>query len=98
MGDNITKKEIQDAKTDTLKRLRRAEGQVRGVIGMVEDEVSCPEIFTQISAARSALRNAGLSVLKRHVEFCTSKALRSGQDEGRLLIDEMMSVLNRHGI
>jgi|GEM_PF-4650442 len=98
MGDNATEKGVRNMKTVTLNRLRRAEGQVRGIIGMVEDGASCPEILTQVSAARSALRNAGLCVLKRHVEFCISDALRSGEEEGRLLIDEMMSVLDRHGI
>lgn len=83
---------------DALKRLRRAEGQVRGVIRMVEDETYCVDILTQISAARSALRKAGLSILKRHVESCVSNAVRSGEDEGEALIDELMMVLDRHGI
>lgn len=83
---------------DALKRLRRAEGQVRGIIRMVEDENYCVDILTQISAARSALRKAGLSILKRHVESCVSNAVRSGEDEGDALIDELMMVLDRHGI
>lgn len=83
---------------DALKRLRRAEGQVRGVIRMVEEETYCVDILTQISAARSALRKAGLSILKRHVESCVSNAVRSGEDEGEALIDELMMVLDRHGI
>ena len=83
---------------DALKRLRRAEGQVRGIIRMVEDETYCVDILTQISAARSALRKAGLSILKRHVESCVSNAVRSGEDEGDALIDELMMVLDRHGI
>jgi DNA-binding FrmR family transcriptional regulator len=86
------------ANADALKRLRRAEGQIRGVIRMVEDEVYCPEILTQISAARSALRKAGLSILKRHVESCVSDAVRAGENEGHALIDEMITVLDRHGI
>lgn len=83
---------------DALKRLRRAEGQVRGIIRMVENENYCVDILTQISAARSALRKAGLSILKRHVESCVSNAVRSGEDEGDALIDELMMVLDRHGI
>lgn len=83
---------------DALKRLKRAEGQVRGIIRMVEEEVYCPEILTQIAAARSALRKAGLTVLKRHVESCVSDAVRAGEQEGAALIDEMMMILDRHGI
>ena len=80
-----------------LVRLKRAEGQVRGVIRMVEDEVYCPQILTQIAAARSALRKAGLEILKRHVQSCVSDAIRSEEDGGEALIDEMMMVLDRHG-
>lgn len=83
---------------DAMKRLKRAEGQVGGIIRMVESESYCPEILTQIAAARSALRKAGLSILKRHVESCVSDALRSGKEEGSALIDEMMMVLDRHGL
>jgi DNA-binding FrmR family transcriptional regulator len=83
---------------DALKRLKRAEGQVRGVIRMVENENYCPDILTQIAAARSALRKAGLSILKRHVESCVADAVRSGEEQGEALIDEMMMVLDRHGI
>lgn len=83
---------------DALRRLKRAEGQVRGILRMVEEEVYCPEILTQIAAARSALRKVGLSVLKRHVESCVSDAVRAGEQEGEALIDEMMMVLDRHGI
>ncbi|MCK5249154.1 MAG: metal-sensitive transcriptional regulator [Spirochaetaceae bacterium] len=83
---------------DAFKRLKRAEGQVRGIIRMVEDENYCPDILIQIAAARSALRKAGLSILKRHVESCVADAIRSEEDEGDALIDEIMMVLDRHGI
>ena len=83
---------------DAFKRLKRAEGQVRGIIRMVEDENYCPDILIQIAADRSALRKAGLSILKRHVESCVADAIRSEEDEGDALIDEIMMVLDRHGI
>ena len=95
---HIPKKGPDGVNTDALKRLKRAEGQVRGIIRMVEDENYCPDILTQIAAARSALRKAGLSILKRHVESCVADAIRSEEDEGDVLIDEMMMVLDRHGI
>jgi len=83
---------------DVLLRLKRAEGQIRGIIRMVEDEAYCPDILTQVAAARSALRKAGLSVLKRHVESCVADAVRSDEREGAALIDEMMTILDRHGV
>jgi len=83
---------------DALRRLKRAEGQIRGIIRMVEDEAYCPDILTQVAAARSALRKAGLSVLKRHVESCVADAVRSDEREGAALIDEMMTILDRHGV
>ncbi len=95
---HITKKGPDGVNADAFKRLKRAEGQVRGIIRMVEDENYCPDILTQIAAVRSALRKAGLSILKRHVESCVADAIRSEEDEGDALIDEMMMVLDRHGI
>ena len=95
---HITKKGPDGVNVDAFKRLKRAEGQVRGIIRMVEDENYCPDILTQIAAVRSALRKAGLSILKRHVESCVADAIRSEEDEGDALIDEMMMVLDRHGI
>jgi DNA-binding FrmR family transcriptional regulator len=95
---HIPKKGPGGVNADALRRLKRAEGQVRGIIRMVEDENYCPDILTQIAAARSALRKAGLSILKRHVESCVTDALRSGEEEGDALIEEMMMVLDRHGI
>lgn len=95
---HIQKKGPTGVNGDALKRLSRAEGQVRGIIRMVEEENYCPDILTQIAAARSALRKAGLSILKRHVESCVSDAIRSEGDKGSSLIDEMMMVLDRHGL
>jgi len=95
---HIPKKGPGGINDDAFRRLKRAEGQVRGILRMVESESYCPDILTQIAAARSALRKAGLSILKRHVESCVADAVRSGEDEGDALIEEMMMVLDRHGI
>ena len=95
---HATKKGPAGVNQDALRRLRRAEGQVRGIARMVEEEAYCPEILTQIAAVRSALRKVGLVILKRHVESCVSDAIRADKDGGESLIDEMMMVLDRHGI
>ncbi|MCG8453206.1 MAG: metal-sensitive transcriptional regulator [Spirochaetales bacterium] len=89
------KKGPEGVNQDALKRLKRAQGQVGGVIRMVEMEAYCPDILVQISAARAALQKASLSILRRHVESCVTDALRT--DDGLASIDELMRVIERHG-
>jgi DNA-binding FrmR family transcriptional regulator len=84
--------------TGELQRLRRIEGQVRGLLRMVEDERYCVEILTQLRAVRAALRRVEDSVLREHVEHCVTQAIRSGKAaEQRGKIDELVSVLGRFG-
>ncbi len=59
-----------DSKDSLLKRLHRAEGQVRGVAGMVEDDRYCIEILTQISAAQAALDKVAIELLREHARHC----------------------------
>ncbi len=76
--------------TGELQRLRRIEGQVRGLLRMVEDERYCVEILTQLRAVRAALRRVEDSVLREHVEHCVAQAIRSGKPaEQRGKIDEL---------
>ncbi len=84
------------AHTGELQRLRRIEGQVRGIIRMVEDERYCVDILTQLRAARAALRRVEDSVLRDHVEHCVAQAIRSGDPaEQRGKVDELLGVLGR---
>ena len=64
-----------------LNRLRRIEGQVRGLQGMVEDERYCPEILTQVAAVQASLRSAAEVLLQDHLRHCVTEALRSGKPE-----------------
>jgi DNA-binding FrmR family transcriptional regulator len=68
-------------KDQLLKRLRRIEGQVRGIEKMVEDGRYCIDILTQVSAVSSALDTVGLKVLEEHVQHCVAGALASGDEE-----------------
>ncbi len=81
-----------------LQRLRRIEGQVRGLARMVEEERYCVDILTQLRAARAALRRVEEAVLRDHVEHCVAQALRSG-DRGaqKEKVDELLDVLGRFG-
>ena len=86
----------QDTKAAVLKRLRRIEGQVRGLARMVEDDRYCIDVVTQISAVQAALRRAEEEVLRDHVGHCVEHAIVSGdQQEQRQKIAELMDVLGR---
>ncbi|MCC6946385.1 MAG: metal-sensitive transcriptional regulator [Bradyrhizobiaceae bacterium] len=84
------------AKTSVLKRLRRIEGQVRGLSRMVEEDRYCIDVVTQISAVRAALRRAEEEVLRDHVAHCVEGAIKSGNAaEQRKKIAELMEVIER---
>jgi len=75
-----------------LKRLRRIEGQVRGVQGMVEDDRYCIDIITQISAAQAALDKVALGLLSQHTDHCVMGAKGDEQAEKT---EELMAVVAR---
>ncbi len=88
---------MQDnAKTSCLKRLKRIEGQVRGLARMVEDDRYCIDIVTQLSAVNAALRRAEEEILRDHVAHCVEHAIASGDKaEQRRKVAELMEVLER---
>jgi len=63
------------------KRLRRIEGQVRGLIRMVEDDKSCEEILIQIGSAKAALHKAGQVILESHLHHCVIDGIRDGKED-----------------
>lgn len=84
------------AKTAVMKRLKRIEGQVRGLARMVEDDRYCIDIVTQLSAARAALRRAEEEILADHVAHCVEDAIASGnKTEQRRKVAELSAVLRR---
>jgi CsoR family transcriptional regulator, copper-sensing transcriptional repressor len=86
----------QNSKTATLKRLKRIEGQVRGLGRMVEDERYCIDIVTQIGAVRAALRRVEEEILREHVAHCVEHAIASGdQADQRRKVAELMDVMGR---
>ncbi len=85
-----------DVKTAALKRLKRIEGQVRGLARMIEDDRYCIDVVTQISAARAALRRLEEEVLREHVAHCVRHAIASGDAaEQTKKVEELMDVLSR---
>ena len=84
------------AKASVLKRLRRIEGQVRGLSRMVEDGRYCIDIVTQLSAVRAALRRAEEEILADHIAHCVEHAIASGNKaEQRRKVAELTDVLGR---
>lgn len=84
------------AKSSTLKRLSRIEGQVRGLSRMVEEERYCIDIVTQISAVRAALRRVEEEILRDHISHCVEHAIVSGDvADQRRKVAELMDVLSR---
>lgn len=63
------------------KRLKRVEGQIRGIIRMIEDDKSCEEILIQIGSAKAALHKTGQVVLEGHLHHCVLDGIRDGQEE-----------------
>ena len=84
-------------KQQALTRLKRIEGQVRGLQRMVEEERYCADVLTQIASVHEALRSVGKMVMKNHLRHCITDALRSG-DEGRAeeTYAEMLDLMYRH--
>jgi DNA-binding FrmR family transcriptional regulator len=82
-------------KDDYLKRLRRIEGQARGLQGMVADEKYCIDILTQISAMTSALQSVALGLLDEHLSHCVVAAVEAGGDEADLKMNEASSAIAR---
>jgi CsoR family transcriptional regulator, copper-sensing transcriptional repressor len=78
-----------------LRRLRRIEGQVRGVHRMVETDTYCIEVLTQISAATSALEAVALSLLDEHLSHCVTDAIRTGGDTSADKLKEASAAIAR---
>ena len=80
---------------DYLKRLRRIEGQIRGLQRMVEDDKYCIDILTQVSAATKALQSFSLELLDEHLEHCVVDAARRGGPEADEKVREASEAIAR---
>ena len=84
-----------DAKMRNLKRLRRIEGQVRGLQKMVEEDRYCADILTQISSVHEALRAVGRELMRNHLKHCASAAIRGTDGEAEAMYDELLDLMYR---
>lgn len=92
MEDMHHKKRTDEQQKKLLTRLKRIEGQIRGLERMVEEDVYCPDILIQVSAATSALNSFGKELLKCHIKGCVVEDIKAGR-EGT--VDELVSVLQK---
>lgn len=85
------------AREDLLLRLRRVEGQVRGVQKMVEEDRYCPDVLVQMSAIHESLRAVERILMKDHLQHCATEALRSGDDkQTQRTYNELTELFYRH--
>lgn len=82
-----------EEKQKIVNRLKRVEGQIRGLQKMIEDDRYCVDILIQLSAAQAALKKIGFSVLERHAKSCVSKAIEEGHGSDQ--INELLKVLQQ---
>ncbi len=84
-----------DNKEQLLNRLRRAEGQVRGIEQMVENDVYCIDVLTQVSAVTKALESVALSLLDDHLSHCVAEATEQGGEVASLKLREASQAIAR---
>ncbi|MFQ6082657.1 MAG: metal-sensitive transcriptional regulator [Candidatus Aminicenantia bacterium] len=80
-------------KNDLINRLKRIEGQARGVVKMVEEDKSCQEILTQVASLRAAINKIGILILENHLKTCINEATKEDRDVDEL--EELTGVFLR---
>jgi DNA-binding FrmR family transcriptional regulator len=85
-----------DVKSRNLTRLRRIEGQVRGLQKMVGEDRYCADILTQISSVHEALRGVGRELMRNHLKHCATGAIRSGGSDADSMYDEIVELMYTH--
>ena len=85
-----------EIKARNLKRLRRIEGQVRGIQKMIEDDRYCADVMTQIASVHEALRAVGQELMRNHLRHCATAAIKAGSDEAEGMYDELVEMMYRH--
>ena len=90
--DDRKKLRTEEERKELLKRLRRAEGQIRGIEKMIEGDAYCPTILTQVAAVTAALNSFNKELMACHMRSCVADDIRAGKDES---IDEFVKVMQK---
>ena len=86
-----------ELKAANLKRLRRIEGQVRGLQKMVEEDRYCADILVQMASVQEALRGVARNLMKNHLQHCAAKAIRDGNPkEAGEMYEELLTLIYKH--
>ena len=85
-----------EIKARNLIRLRRIEGQVRGLQKMVDGDRYCADILTQISSVQEALRGVSRELMRNHLKHCATGAIRTGGQEADQMYDELVDLMYTH--
>ncbi len=97
MGTKKTQQSTRAAdKGGNLARLRRIEGQIRGIARMIEEEQYCVDVLTQIAATQEALRAVGKQLLRHHLRHCVGDAARRGTKQLDAAADELIELLYKN--
>ncbi|QXX75753.1 metal-sensitive transcriptional regulator [Methylovirgula sp. HY1] len=86
----------KDIKAGNILRLRRIEGQIRGIQKMVEEDRYCADILGQISAAQEALRAVGRELIRNHLKHCSTHAIRAGGEQASAMYDELVDLFDKN--
>lgn len=85
-----------DIKGRNQKRLKRIEGQVRGLQRMVDEDRYCADIMIQLASVQEALRAVGRELMRNHLKHCAGSAMRSGGEEAETMTDEIIDLMYKH--
>jgi DNA-binding FrmR family transcriptional regulator len=85
-----------EIKLSNLKRLRRIEGQVRGLHKMVEEDRYCPDILMQVASVQEALRSVSRELVRNHLSHCARRALQGSDEQAEAAVNELVAVWSKH--
>src|SRR5918992_450357 len=85
-----------EIKAANIKRLRRIEGQVRGLQRMVEEDRYCADIITQVASVQEALRGVGRELMRNHLKHCAAAAIKQGDAKADAMYDELLELVYKH--
>lgn len=94
-GSAVPHRGYSDQREAHLRRLRRVEGQVRGIQRMVSEDAYCIDVLTQVSAATKALESFALELLHEHLSHCVAQAVLTGGEEATAKVDEAAAAIAR---
>jgi len=83
-------------KQRNLNRLRRIEGQVRGLQRMVAEDRYCADVMTQVSSVQEALRAVSRELMRNHLKHCAASAIRAGSEDAEAMYDELVALIYKH--